>query len=129
MADDDQTRTPTVVAKDKDLSTAEVQVLIPGLQVKKTMLLVGSKKPKEDVCTVDVKLEESSLEVTADIKDKKGKVTKYRYKANKLPSIIDKEACSVSYEKEKVIISLKKQEEYSWDVALSKSGLDQDPID
>ncbi|XP_033752543.1 uncharacterized protein LOC117336205 [Pecten maximus] len=127
MADGDQTLTPTVAAKDKDLSNAEVQVLIPGLQVKKSMMFMGSKKLKEDVCTVNVKLEESSLELTAEVKDKKGKVTKFKYKANKLPSLIDKDASSVSYDKEKVIITLKKQEEYSWDVALSKSGLDQDP--
>ncbi|XP_060080865.1 uncharacterized protein LOC132560223 [Ylistrum balloti] len=127
MADGDETQTPTVVAKDKELSTAEVQVLIPGLKVQKSMLFLGSKKPKEDVCTIDVKLEESSLELTADIKDKKGKVTKYKYKANKLPSLVDTDASSVSYDKEKVIITLKKKEEYSWDVALSKSGLDQDP--
>ncbi|XP_069133505.1 uncharacterized protein [Argopecten irradians] len=128
MADGDETRTPTVAAKDIDLSTAEVQVIIPGLKVKKSMLLVGSKKPKEDVCSVDVKLEENSLELTAEVKDKKGRVTKYRYRANKLPSPIDKDALNVSYDTEKVIIRLKKQEEYAWDVALSNSGLDQDPI-
>ncbi|XP_048731215.1 uncharacterized protein LOC125648280 [Ostrea edulis] len=117
------TRIPTVAAEEIDLSTVRVVVIIPELTVKSP--LFGAKEPSKN-CTVEITPETRSLQVSVDIKEKDGKVIKYAYKANKLPGDIDTN-CKTEYKKGQVILILKKKEEYSWAVQLSKSGLDQEP--
>ncbi|KAK3103644.1 hypothetical protein FSP39_020714 [Pinctada imbricata] len=113
-----------VTAYDKSLECVTVTAVIPGLGVKSS--LFGSKT-LDNRSKVDVKLESRSLEICAEITDKKGKVTKYRYKANKLPGTIDVASCEEKYKKDQVILSLKKDDQISWEVQLSSKGLDQDP--
>nr|XP_022292017.1 uncharacterized protein LOC111103224 [Crassostrea virginica] len=116
-------RIPTVAAEEVDLSTIRVVVIVPELTMKKSLF---SKEPTKN-CKVNVKPDTRSLEVTADIEEKGDKVIKYAYKANKLPGDIVPDNCKTEYKKGQVIVFLKKSEECSWAVQLSKSGLDQDP--
>ncbi|XP_011420572.2 uncharacterized protein [Magallana gigas] len=117
------TRIPTVAAEEVDLTSIRVVVIVPELTMKKSFF---SKEPAKN-CQVNVKPNARTLEVTVDIEEKGGKMIKYAYKANKLPGDIDPDGCKTEYKKGQVIIFLKKKEETSWAVPLSKNGLDQDP--
>ncbi|XP_062568181.1 uncharacterized protein LOC134230399 [Saccostrea cucullata] len=117
------TRIPTVAAEEIDLTTVRVVVIVPELTLKTKVF--GAKEPSKN-CKVEVKPETRSLQFTAEIEEKGGKVIKYEYKANKLPGDIEPN-CKPEFKKGQVILNLKKKEESSWAVQLSKNGLDQDP--
>ncbi|KAJ8298825.1 hypothetical protein KUTeg_022885 [Tegillarca granosa] len=116
---------PTATTEETDLNFIRTTIIIPGLQTKKELLLVGTQKPDKNA---DIKTDFQcrSFEVTAEIKNKKGVVKKYRYKIKKLPGEIVPEKCKVEFKKELIICHLAKKEEESWAVQLSKSGLEQD---
>ncbi|ESO93783.1 hypothetical protein LOTGIDRAFT_228559 [Lottia gigantea] len=112
---------PVVTSEDIDLTTARVALVVTGLQITKGIF----KKAKPKNGTVDVVFGERSFEVTAEIKGKNGVPKIYKQTIKKLPGLIDKDACTVDYKKDQVILTLKKEEEGSWAVQLSQSGLEQ----
>lgn len=116
---------PTATTAEPDLKFVRTSIIIPGLQTKKEMLLVGTQKPDKNA-NVKTDFQSRSFEVSAEVKDKKGVVKKYRYKVKKLPGEIEPEKCKVEFKKELVICHLAKKVEESWAVQLNKSGLEQE---
>ncbi|KAK3602105.1 hypothetical protein CHS0354_030454 [Potamilus streckersoni] len=113
-----------VTSEEIDVDTVRVVLIIPGLEVEKRFL--GSAHPKKGT-VVDVQFGDSTLEVKADVKDKKGQVIKYEFKVCQLPGLINKDKCKTEYKKEQIILTLVKNEDFrnSWAVVLSKNGLEQ----
>ncbi|KAL5007509.1 hypothetical protein ScPMuIL_007338 [Solemya velum] len=129
MADgegDNSVRSPqAVTSEEMNLSTIRVVLIIPGIQVKKRYRFLGPSVPSKET-DVSITFGTQSLQVSADVTNKRGAVTKFKYNVKKLPGEILKDKCKTEYKKDQIVLTLVKAEELSWAVQLSRSGLEQE---
>ncbi|XP_029650853.1 uncharacterized protein LOC115224214 [Octopus sinensis] len=109
-----EVREPVLVSTELDLSTVQVSLEIPELQVNHSVFHPSTPSNAEVTITfegrwlqVDIKIEEKNLI--------------YKFKTKKLPGAIT--ICASQYENGKIILFLTKEKAESWAAALA-SGLE-----
>ncbi|CAI9740984.1 Hypothetical predicted protein [Octopus vulgaris] len=106
----------SVITTEVDLFTVRVNLSMPGLQVKKSFMKFTKPKPRN--AKVTVKFEGRQLEVNVIMEEKN---VNYQFKIKKLPGPIVN--CTEECEKDRVILTLTKENEESW-VASLENGLE-----
>ncbi|KAK6167959.1 hypothetical protein SNE40_021877 [Patella caerulea] len=128
MAEGDYRRPQAVESHEEDLLTVTVTLHIKDLKVRSVHAFKKDVKEPENA-TVEHSFKERGFQVTCDVQNKDKTVTKYKQVIRRLPGLIDPDNCDIKYEKEKIILILRKKEECSWEVQLSKNMLEQEDIE